>query len=119
MGLLGTIFKVIGAILLVLVGLGAYLYFTDYEAQASVTDRSQACSGGAGTITVTPDLAPTLHHELALDCDVWQVVCVGYDVTYRVQTKHTIVKQDDRVLYDSKTGEKDVLGLARCGAQNL
>lgn len=116
MGLVGTVFKVVAAVVLVAIGLFSYLYFTDYAAQASVTDRSTDCP--PGEIEVTPKLMPNVHHKLALDCDVHRVVCTGFDVTYQLQTKRTIVRDGDRVLYDSKTGEKDVGGLLACGASN-
>lgn len=116
MGLFGIVWKVVAAVVLLVVGLGAYLYFTDYEAKATVTDRSAQCP--PGLVEVTPRILPTLRQNVELSCDVWRVVCVGFDVGYHLQTKRTIVKDGDRVLYDSATGEKDVAGLAQCGASN-
>lgn len=118
MGLLGTLFKVVGAVLLVLLGLGAYLWFTDYAAQATVTERSSACP--PGEVVVTPRLFPTLEHRTTIECSTWQFVCVGYEVEFRVQTKaYKVMDGDGRVVYDSKTGEADTVGLARCGASNV
>lgn len=117
-GLLGTIVKVVGAVLLVLIGLGAYLWFSDYGAQATVTDRSAQCP--PGEIEVTPKLWPSYHHLARLDCGVWPFVCEGFEVTFHVQTKEYAVEdKSGRVVYDSRTGEADTVGLARCGASNL
>ena len=117
-GLLGTILKVVGVALLVLVGLGAYLWFTDYAAQASITDRSSACP--PGEVVVTPKLLPSYDHRTALECSVWSFVCVGYEVEFRLQTKqYKVMDESGRVVYDSRTGEADTVGLARCGATNV
>lgn len=116
-GLLGTILKIVFAIVLVIVGLGAYLWFTDYGAQATVTDRSAQCP--PGEVVVTPKLLPSYDHKTSLDCGVWQFVCKGFDVTFHVQTKAYQVKEGDRVIYDSKTGATDTVGLAKCGATNV
>lgn len=118
MGLLGTLVKAVGAVLLVLVGLSAFLWFTDYGAQAAVTDRSERCP--PGEIEVTPKLWPAYSHRTALDCGVWPFVCEGYAVTFHVQTKEYVVRDGSgRVVYESATGEADTVGLARCGASNL
>lgn len=117
-GLLGTIVKVVGVVLLVLVGLGAYLWFTDYGAQATITDRSSACP--PGEVVVTPKLLPSLDHRTALDCSAWSFVCVGHEVEFRLQTKqYKVLDESGRVVYDSRTGETDTVGLARCGATNV
>jgi hypothetical protein len=116
MGLFRLLFTLVAAVVLIVVGIGAYLYFTDYAAKATITDRGSACP--PGSITITPALLPSYHYATTLDCSIFPFVCKGYDVTYHVQTKQYQVKSGDKVVYDSATGQKDTVGLAQCAASN-
>ena len=124
MGLLGIVVKVVGALVLVLVGLGAFLYFTDYEAKATVTDRASdsACPPGAAScsVTVTPKLLPSYHYTTKIDRQYWQVVCVGYQVQFRVQTHaYRVFDQAGTLVYDSRDpGAANVNALLKCAASN-
>lgn len=117
MGLLGKVFGVLGFLILVLVGLAAYLYFTDYEAKATVTDKGQDENGPY--VVVTPNLLRFLDVEHSLTQEQANFVCVGYEVAFRVQTKHFQVFDDRGTLvYDSEDGLQDSEALLRCGASN-
>lgn len=116
MGLLSVLWKVVALVVLAVVGLGAYLYFTDYEAKASVTEKGR--DGGGDYVVVTPSLFP-YDHKKYLSSDEAQFVCKGYEVTFRLQTQHFRVFDDRGTLvYDSQEGLRDRAALLRCGASN-
>jgi hypothetical protein len=119
MGLLGIIFKVVAAVVLVVVGLGAYLYFTDANVQAKVTDRASDpdCPATASTcsVTVTPNLAPFYHYKTNVDRQYWTIVCPGYTVDFRLQTHAMTVKdRDGKVVYESGHPPAITPDLVRC-----
>src|SRR5437870_4964716 len=106
MGLIHIVFTVVSAIVLIVVGLGAYLYFTDADVHAKITarDSGSACPVTASTcvIGVTPDLLPFYHYSTKLDRSYWQFACQGYGVDFHLQThKITVKKSDGTIVYDS------------------
>lgn len=116
MGLIKGIFTVIGFLVLVLVGLGAYLWFTDYEVEAAISDKGRDAEGDY--VIVTPRI---LSYDVRqpIGSDDAAFVCVGYKVTYRIQTERFRVFDDrDVLVYDSATGLEDQTALIRCGANN-
>lgn len=125
MGLIGILVKVVGAIVLIVVGLGAYLYFTDYEANAAVTGRASdaECPPTADScaITVTPKIAPMWHYSKQVDRSAWQVVCVGFTVDFRLQTHEVkVYDQAKTLVYDSTDpNATNLAALAKCAASNV
>jgi len=125
MGVVGLVVKIVGALVLVVAALGAYLYFTDYEARAAVTDRASdaACPASASqcSVTVTPKLFPTWHYATKVDRQYWQVVCVGYEVHFRVQTHALqVFDKSGTLVYDSKDPNSvNAAALLKCGASNV
>ena len=118
MGLIGIVLKVAGAIVLVVVGIAAYLYFTDYEARATITDRSATSPCFA---VVTPRLAPWIDYRAELSCDEARFVCEDYQVRYRVQTKaFKVLAQDGRtIVYDSQNSSLPVASALDCNRLGL
>lgn len=114
MGLLGTVFKIVAILVLAVVGLGAYLWFTDYEAEAVVTDKGS--EGGRYYIVLSPKLIPTEIRQ-DLDRQSWEVVCEGYQVTYRIQTQqYRVYDRSGDLVYDSESGLADAIAPVRCAA---
>ncbi len=116
MGLLKGIFTIVAVVVLAVVGIGAYLYFTDYAAQATVTER------GSDHVVVTPKLLPSYHYRVALDSTTASVVCVGYQVEFHVNT-HALKVTDATgvVVYEKDANGRETknTGAAlRCGASN-
>lgn len=114
MGIVSLVAKVVGALVLVVVGLGAFLYFTDYEAQATVTQTGKDGSGHYAIIV--PRLAPFYEHRAALDSQSAQFVCEGYQVTFRLQSQaFRVFDETGRVLvYDSEDGLQAQDATLRC-----
>jgi hypothetical protein len=114
MGLIGGLFKAVGFVVLVLVGLGAYLYFTDYAVEATITDKGS--DAGGDYVVVTPELAPyDIRQEV--EPEAVQFVCEGYRVTYRIQSGVThVYDREGRLVWDSENGLNDALRtlLTRC-----
>ena len=117
MGLIKVIFSVVGFVILALVGLGAYLWFTDYEAAAEITDKGQDTEGPY--VVVTPRLLPFMDARKTLTSEQAGFVCIGYHVTYRIQTGYFQVFDDrDILVYDSEKGLQNTGAALRCGAAN-
>jgi hypothetical protein len=116
MGLIKGIFTILGILVLALVGIAAYLWFTDYEASATVTDKGQDDEGPYIVFTqkvLRRDLKYHVTSEQA------SFICVGYKVAYRVQTGHYQVFDDrDALVYDSEEGLRNASAAIRCGASN-
>lgn len=114
MGLIKGIVSVVGLLILAVVGLGAFLYFTDYEAQGTITQKG---SDSQGTyIVITPDAVP-YDVTQRLDGQAANFVCEGYKVTYKVQSQHyRVLDQQSRLVYDSKTGLNDAFTPVRCSS---
>lgn len=107
MGLLGGLFKVVGFLVLVLVGLGAYLYFVDYEVEATITEKGQDAKGHY--IVLTPTTVP-YHLRTDLDPDAARFVCEDYRVTYRLQSGYTeVYDRQGRLVWDSENGVNDTI----------
>ncbi len=106
MGLIGRVFSLIGFLVLVLVGLGAYLYFTDYEVDATVTSRES--DGSTNFITVTPNKFP-YDVKQEVNNEAYQFVCEGYAVKYRVASGFTSVyDRENDLVWDSENGLNDI-----------
>lgn len=117
MGLLGAIFKGVAILVLAVVGLSAYLWFTDYEAQATVTQKGS--DAGGSYIILRPKLVPTDIRQ-DLDRQSWEFVCEGYGVTYRIQTERYQVRDTQgRLVYDSEEGLTDAFAPVRCATLGL
>lgn len=114
MGLLSLVFKIVAAVVLVVVGLGAYLYFTDYEAKATIESKGEDAEGDY--IVIQPRLVPksfTKH----LDAGTADYVCEGYEVSFRVQSQeYKVFDTKGRLVYDSVDGLQNAASLAQCAA---
>jgi hypothetical protein len=94
------------------IGLGAFLYFTDYAAEGTITAKGRDAEGDY--VVIRPTIFP---REIAqhLDANAAQFVCEGYSVTYRLQTQHYQVKDaQGRLVYDSEEGLTDLFSPTRC-----
>lgn len=112
MGLLKIIFAVLGVVILAVVGLGAYLYFTDYEAKGTVTQKGSDSNGAF--VVIRPDLIPR-DIKQSVDANAAQFVCVGYQVSYRIQSGHyQVLDTRGRLVYDSVDGLNDAFAPTRC-----
>lgn len=112
MGLLKVVFSIVGLLVLAIVGLGAYLYFTDYEASGTVTEKGSDESGNY--VVIRPKLLP-YDVKQTVDASAAQFVCVGYQVTFRIQTEHYRVLDDrGRLVYDSQDGLTNAFSPTRC-----
>jgi hypothetical protein len=119
-GLLGIAFKIVAAVVLIVVGLGAFLYFTDYEAKATITETGR--DGGGSYAVVTPRIAPFYDHKQKLDDQSAQFVCEGYEVTFRLQTRALkVYDRDGDLVYDSTRAAplSPTADLVRCGALGI
>lgn len=117
MGLLKGIFTLVAVLVLAVVGIGAYLYFVDYEARATVTDKGE--DSGGEYVVVTPKLLPFYDHKAYLDDETAPFVCVGYEVKLRVQTQvYQVFDAAGDLIYDSKTGDRNTIGALRCAGSN-
>ena len=113
MGLLGIIWKIVAITFLAIIGLGAYLYFSDYEAKATVTEHGE--DAGGTFVVIRPKLVPFDHKEY-LDRETWNVVCKGYAVQFKLKSaEYRVFDATNDLIYDSATGEKNLVGAAKCG----
>lgn len=116
MGLLKVIFTIVGVVLLALVGLAAYLWFTDYDAQATITDKGQDENGPF--VVITPKLL-SYDVKKTLTSDQANFVCVGYTVSYRIQSgAFQVFAEDGTLVYDSGQGLMSTDAALRCTASN-
>lgn len=116
MGLIKGIFTVVGLIVLAVVGIAAYLWFTDYEAQATITGKGEDSNGPY--VVITPKLFPR-DIQQTVTSDQASFICVGYKVTYRIQTGHyQVFAEDGTLVYDSEQGLVNTAEALRCGASN-
>jgi hypothetical protein len=112
MGLIKLIVSIVGLLILAVVGLGAYLYFTDYEAKGEVTAKGR--DAGGDYVIIRPDLIPR-DFKQTVDANAAQFVCPGYSVTYRLQSGHyRVFDQQERLIYDSAEGLTDLFSPTRC-----
>lgn len=112
MGLLKGLLKIVGLLVLAAIGLAVFLYFTDYEAEGTITQKGRDAEGAY--VIIRPELVPYDIRQ-PLDENAVSFVCEGYQVSYRVQTQHYQVKnRDGRLVYDSETGLNDAVSPLRC-----
>lgn len=112
MGLLGIVFKVVGIVILAVIGLAAFLWFTDYQAEGEITEKGRDSTGDY--VVIKPKLIPRDIRQ-DLDSNAASFVCVGYKVTYRIQSQHyQVLDADGRLVYDSKDGLNDAFSPVRC-----
>ena len=120
MGLFGIIWKILALLILAVVGLGAYLYFSDYEASASVVERSSDPNDPWAEIE--PDLAflKAYRYRATLTQEQWTFVCEGYEVKFRVKSQvFQVFDLEGDLVYDSATGNIDEAAAVRCAGSNV
>ena len=101
MGLVGTLIAVLAIAVVGVGGTAAYLYASDYKADASVQDD---CSGGAVPVkTKLLGLEYTVRNVPAHEC---VLLHKGNFVEYRIRSKHTTLYEVEggRCIYDTLTG---------------
>lgn len=107
MGLIKIVASIVGLLILAVIGLAAYLYFTDYEAEGTITEKGSDSSGNY--VVIRPKMIPYDYRQ-ALDANAARFVCEGYAVTYRIQSGHyTVSNEDGKLIYDSNEGLVDGL----------
>lgn len=112
MGLLGLILKIVGVLILAVIGIAAFLYFTDYAVEGSIREKGSDSSGNF--VVIRPKLIP-YDYKQTIDSNSAQFVCEGYQVSYRVQSGHYVVSDTQgRVVYDSDEGLTDAFAPIRC-----
>lgn len=112
MGLLKGIVSIVGFLILAVIGLGAFLYFTDYEVQGTITEKGQDADGAY--VIIHPQLIPRDVRQ-PLDDNAAPFVCEGYTVTYRIQTgSYTVRDTQGRLVYDSHDGLTNLYSPTRC-----
>lgn len=118
MGVLGIVWKVLTLVILALIFLVAYLYFSDHTVEGEI-------------VATDPDANPPwadaklgllgYTHRAQLDDAAADFVCVGYKVYYGVRSETLRVEdKTGATIYDSsKGGLQDVAGLLRCRASGI
>jgi hypothetical protein len=102
-GLLGAVAAAAILVLVGLVGVGAYLYSTDYALRADV--QGKEC--GLGSLNVVSVHTRTLgidHDVVGVPQHECSIIQVGDEVQYHVRTQHTTIYRDGECFYDSETG---------------
>lgn len=120
MGLFGIIWKILALLILAVVGLGAYLYFSDYEASATVVERSS--DPNDPWVEIEPDLPflKAYRYRATLTQDQWTFVCEGYEVHFRVKSQvFQVFDLDGDLVYDSATGDINETAAAECVGTNV
>lgn len=109
MGLLKIVLSIVGTLVLAVIGLGIFLYVTDYEVQATITEKE------GREITIRPKIVPR-DFQHTLDSKIAPYVCEGYTVKYALRSGYYLVyDQQDELFYDSRDGQPDsVAGLVPC-----
>ena len=113
MGIIGGVLKVVGLLILAVVGIAAFLYFTDYAAEAEIKEKGSDADGNY--VVIRPKLIPRDFTQ-RIDSQAASFVCEGYQVTYRVQSGHyQVLDEQGRQVYDSNEGLTDAFTPIRCG----
>ncbi|HWG90849.1 MAG TPA: hypothetical protein VNZ52_08395 [Candidatus Thermoplasmatota archaeon] len=114
MGLFKWILIGLGLVVLLTAGTGAYLYFSDYAAEATVTEKGTDDSGQRYVI-VTPKLYP-YPVKVSVSSQEYEVICKDYFVLYRIQSGHTQVysREGGSLIYETGRGIVDTGAAARC-----
>lgn len=109
MGLLKIVLSVVGILVLGAIVLGAFLWVTDYEVQATITEKD------GNDITIRPKIVPRDFHH-TLDSTIAPYVCEGYTVRYAIRSGYYLVHDaEGELFYDSRDGRPDsVAGLIPC-----
>lgn len=111
-GLIKLVISIVGLLILAVVGLAAYLYFTDYEADGTITEKGR--DGEGDYVVIKPRLLP-YDVKQHVDSNAAQFICQGYQVTFKVQSQHyRVLDTQDRVIYDSQEGLTDLFAPTRC-----
>ena len=113
MGLFKVITSILGLLALAIIGLGAYLYFTDYAVEGTIVERGSDANGSYVVVslkTIPRDV------QQSVDANAARFLCEGYEVSYRVQSQFTEVRdRNGRPIYNSDDGLLlDPLNLTDC-----
>lgn len=117
MGLFGILWKVVAVAIVAVIGLGAYLYFSDYEASATVVERGE--DNGGTYAVIVPDVMPSYRYKAYLDEETWSFVCSGYNVKFHIKSQeYRVYDAQERLVYDSATGRLNQQAAIECGVTN-
>lgn len=112
MGLLGLVLKIVGVLILALIGLAAFLYFTDYAVEGEITEKGNDSNGAY--VVIRPKLVPYDYRQ-TIESSSAQFVCEGYQVTYRIRSgDYSVTDRSGRTVYDSEDGLTDAFSPIRC-----
>lgn len=112
MGLIKILLRVIVFVVLAVVALGAFLYFTDYEADGVVKEKGSDADGNY--VVLRPRIVP-YDFKQHIDASSAPYVCEGYQIAFRVQSHHyTVSDTQGRPVYDSDTGLSQTFAPIRC-----
>lgn len=119
MGLFGFLWKVVALAILAVIGLGAYLYFTDYEVSATIVERGDGSNNPY--IVIQPDLPAisSYRYRTELDPDTHRFVCEGYNVKFHVKSQaYKVYDAENRLVYDSQS-EQVRASAVECAVSNV
>lgn len=120
MGLFGIIWKILALLILAVVGLGAYLYFSDYEASATVVERSSDPDDPWAEIEPDLPFLKAYRYRATLTQEQWAVICEGYEVKFRVKSQFfRIFDVQGDLVYDSETQVLNTVEAAECAGSNI
>lgn len=112
MGLVGLLLKIVGVLILALIGIAAFLYFTDYAVEGTITEKGNDSNGAY--VVIRPKIIP-YDYKQTIDANSAQFVCKGYEVRYQVQSGRYVVSDGQgRTVYDSESGLSDAFAPVRC-----
>lgn len=118
MGLIKWILTLALAAVLVVAGVAAYAYFTDYAVEATVTEKGEDSKGPY--IVLTPKLYDASYRHY-LDRNSWSAVCQGNYVLFNVKSQHYALYTKDpqeggELVYDSDRGLVNTGAAFSCAA---
>lgn len=102
MGLLGTSLAIVAVLVVGVLGVGGYLYATDYKLEATVQDTD--C--GRGDVDVKTKLFGLEHTVPDVPAQQCNLLAPGNFVEYRLRSERTTLYQSEggACIYDSETG---------------
>jgi hypothetical protein len=101
-GLLGALSAVVILVVVGFIGVGSYLYATDYSMTADV--QGKHCGGVLNVVSVKTRTLGIDHDVEGVPQHECGIIQVGDEVHYRIRSKQTTIYRDGECFYDSVTG---------------